>query len=240
MSHGSDGRAPARRPSLFVVSNREPYMHAHQPDGTIKWTPTTGGVAVALDALMRERGGTWIAHGAGDADRVVVDDRDRVMVPPDAPSYSLKRIWLTAEEEERYYGGFSNEGLWPMCHIAHVRPIFRSEDWAEYQNVNERFAEAIASELDDPSAPVFIQDYHLALVAAELRRRVPAARTALFWHIPWPDPDRLRMCPWRREIVEGLLANDLLAFQLERDRRNFLRCVRDEMPATDRAQRRRR
>ena len=206
-------------------------MHAHQPDGSVKWTPTTGGVAVALDALMRERGGTWIAHGAGDADRLVVDDRDRVMVPPDAPSYSLKRIWLTAEEEERYYGGFSNEGLWPMCHIAHVRPMFRSDDWTEYQNVNERFAEAIASELDDPSAPVFIQDYHLALVAAALRRRVPAARTALFWHIPWPDPDRLRMCPWRREIVEGLLANDLLAFQLERDRRNFLRCVRDEMPA---------
>jgi trehalose 6-phosphate synthase len=232
MTPGNDGRAGAHRPSLFVVSNREPYMHTRQPDGSITSTPTTGGVAVALDALMRERGGTWIAHGAGDADRLVVDDRDRVMVPPDAPSYSLKRIWLSAEEEERYYGGFSNEGLWPMCHIAHVRPIFRSGDWNEYQNVNARFAEAIASELTDPTAPVFIQDYHLALVAEELRRRVPRARTALFWHIPWPDPDRLRICPWRREILAGLLANDLLAFQLERDRRNFLRCVRDEMQAT--------
>lgn len=157
MNPDTDGRAEVRRSSLFVVSNREPYMHTLQPDGSIKSTPTTGGVAVALDALMRERGGTWIAHGAGDADRLVVDDRDRVMVPPDAPSYSLKRIWLSAAEEERYYGGFSNEGLWPMCHIAHVRPIFRSDDWAEYQNVNARFAEAIASELDDPAAPVFIQ-----------------------------------------------------------------------------------
>ncbi|HJR61485.1 MAG TPA: trehalose-6-phosphate synthase [Vicinamibacterales bacterium] len=214
-----------------MVSNREPYLHTRQPDGRVVWRPTTGGMAVALDALLRERGGTWIAHGAGDADRVVVDAADRVRVPPDAPSYTLKRIWLSAEEERRYYGGFSNEGLWPTCHIAHVRPVFRSEDWAEYRSVNARFAEAIAAELTDPSAPVFIQDYHLALVASELRRRCPAAKTALFWHIPWPHPDRLRICPWRKEIMAGLLANDLLAFQLERDRRNFLQGVRDELPA---------
>ncbi len=216
---------------LVVVSNREPYMHTRQPDGTIQCAPTTGGVAVALDALMRERGGTWIAHGAGNADRDVVDEHDRVRVPPDDPAYTLRRIWLTAEEERRYYGGFANEGLWPTCHIAHVRPVFRSEDWAEYQSVNAKFAEAIAGELPEPSSAVFIQDYHLALVAADLRRLRPAVRTALFWHIPWPHPDRLRMCPWRREIMEGLLANDLLAFQLERDRRNFLLCVRDELSA---------
>ena len=202
-------------------------MHARK-NGAVTWSPTTGGVAVALDALMRERGGTWIAHGAGDADREVVDAEDRVTVPPDAPAYTLKRIWLSPDEEARYYGGFANEGLWPVCHIAHVRPIFRSEDWAEYQSVNARFADAIAAELTDRTAPVFIQDYHLALVAAELRQRVPEARTALFWHIPWPHPDRLRICPWRREIMTGLLANDLLAFQLERDRRNFLQGVRDE------------
>jgi trehalose 6-phosphate synthase len=229
-SHSST--VPGARPQLFVVSNREPYLHTRGSDGTIGWSPTTGGVAVALDALMRERGGTWIAHGAGDADPDVVDDRDRVRVPPDAPAYSLKRIWLSGEEEARYYGGFSNEGLWPVCHIAHVKPVFRSEDWTEYQRVNAKFAEAIASELSDPAAPVFIQDYHLALVAAELKTRVASARTALFWHIPWPHPDGWRICPWRREIVEGLLANDLLAFQVERDRRNFLQYVREEMPAT--------
>jgi trehalose 6-phosphate synthase/phosphatase len=220
----------ARR-ALFVVSNREPFMHTRQPDGSIACTPTTGGVAVALNSLLRERGGTWIAHGAGDADRDVVDEHDRVRVPPDDPAYDLRRIWLSSDEEARYYGGFSNEGLWPTCHIAHVRPIFRSEDWAEYQSVNARFAGAISEELDDAAAPVFIQDYHLALVASELRRLKPEARTALFWHIPWPHPDRLRICPWRQEIMRGLLANDLLAFQLERDRRNFLLCVRDEMPA---------
>ena len=229
-SISSSARAGVR-PQLFVVSNREPYLHTQQPDGTISWSPTTGGVAVALDALMRERGGTWIAHGAGSADRDVVDERDRVAVPPGTPAYTLKRIWLSAEEEARYYGGFSNEGLWPLCHIAHVRPTFRSEDWEAYQRVNARFAEAIAGEMTDPAAPVFIQDYHLALVAAELRARVPAARTALFWHIPWPHPDAWRICPWRAEIVAGLLANDLLAFQLERDRRNFLQCVRDETSA---------
>jgi trehalose-6-phosphate synthase len=232
MKSSSSSAGGEARPQLFVVSNREPYLHTRQPDGTIACSPTTGGVAVALDALMRERGGTWIAHGAGNADRDVVDERDRVRVPPDAPAYSLKRIWLSADEEARYYGGFSNEGLWPVCHIAHVRPIFRSEDWEAYQQVNAKFAEAIAGELRDPAAPVFIQDYHLALVAAELRTRVPAARTALFWHIPWPHPDRWRICPWRREIVAGLLANDLLAFQLERDRRNFLQCVRDETSAS--------
>jgi len=219
-----------QRPPLFVVSNREPFMHTRPPDGLVTWTSTTGGMAIALDALLRDSGGTWVAHGAGDADRAVVDVHDRVQVPPDAPAYTLKRIWLSADEEQRYYGGFSNEGLWPMCHIAHVRPIFRSEDWSAYQAVNARFAEAVSAELTDPSAPVFIQDYHLALVALELRRRRPNARTAHFWHIPWPDPDRLRMCPWRTEIMAGLLANDLLAFQLERDRRNFLQCVRDELP----------
>ena len=225
----ADNPSHAARPPLVVVSNREPYLHKHRSDGAVIAVPTTGGVAVALDALMRERGGTWIAHGAGDADREVVDAHDRVRVPPDAPAYTLRRIWLTPDEENRYYNGFANEGLWPMCHIAHVRPVFRSEDWDEYRAVNARFAEAIATELPEPSSPVFIQDYHLALTALELRAHIPDVHSALFWHIPWPDPDRLRMCPWRQEILRGLLANDLLAFQLERDLRNFLRGVREEL-----------
>jgi trehalose-6-phosphate synthase len=211
---------------LIVVSNREPYLHERASDGTIVARPTTGGVAVALDALMRDRGGTWIAHGAGSADHDVVDSRDRVMVPPDRPRYRLRRIWLTDAEERRYYGGFSNEGLWPLCHLTSVDPIFRPEDWREYQAVNRRFADAVRSELADPHEPIFIQDYHLALVARFLRAAVPAARTALFWHIPWPHLERLRTCPWWRDLVEGLLANDLLAFQVDRDRRNFTAAAR--------------
>ena len=216
---------------LIVVSNREPYLHRRRTDGTVVPVPTTGGVAVALDALMRGRGGTWIAHGAGEADREVADANGRVRVPPDAPAYTLRRVWLTPDEERRYYEGFSNEGIWPMCHVVHVQPIFRSEDWDAYRTVNARFAATIAEESGDRGAPVFIQDYHLALTAAELRARRPEVRCAHFWHIPWPNPDRLRMCPWRREILHGLLANDLLAFQVERDRRNFLACVREELDA---------
>ena len=151
---------------------------------------------------MRERGGVWIAHGSGDADREVVDEGDRLSVPPDSPSYTLRRLWLTDEEARQYYEGFANEGLWPLCHEAHVRPIFRNPDWESYQRVNARFAEVVESELPDLSAPVFIQDYHLALVAANLRRRQPGVKTAIFWHIPWPSPDRLRICPWRRRSAD--------------------------------------
>jgi trehalose-6-phosphate synthase len=195
---------------LVVVSNREPYVHSYSNNGPIVATATTGGLAVALDSLMRDRGGTWIAHGAGEADRAVVDRNSRVTVPNDAPAYTLRRVWLSPDEERRYYHGFANEGLWPMCHTVDVRPLFRSEDWGEYSRVNARFAEAIAAELWDPAVPVFIHDYHLALTAAALRTRHPRARTA---------------------FMIGLLANDLLAFQLERDRRNFLLCVRDELPS---------
>jgi trehalose 6-phosphate synthase len=222
--------APPPRP-LIVVSNREPYLHTRTETGSISISHATGGVAVALDALMRERGGVWVAHGAGTADRDVVDTRDHVRVPPDQPSYDLRRLRLDEPEFSRYYNGFANEGLWPLCHVVDVRPQFRPEDWAAYVSVNDRFAGAVDEELGSSGAAVFIQDYHLALVAPALRRRRPLARTALFWHIPWPYPDRLRICPWAREILSGLLANDLLAFQLDRDRRNFLLAVEEELGA---------
>jgi trehalose 6-phosphate synthase len=210
---------------LVVLSNREPYLHMAQPDGTTRVVPATGGVAVALDSLMRERGGVWVAHGAGTADRCVVDADDHVRVPVDAPAYALRRLWLEEPTFSAYYSGFANEGLWPLCHVVDVRPQFRADDWLAYQQINDRFAAAVDQELGSSDTPVFIQDYHLALAAGALRRRRPTARTALFWHIPWPSPDRLRICPWRREVIEGLLANDLLAFQLERDQKNFLQAA---------------
>jgi len=183
---------------------------------------------VALDALMRERQGVWVAHGAGPADQRVVDASDKVRVPPDNPSYDLRRLWLEEPAFSAYYNGFANEGLWPLCHLVDVRPQFRTEDWAAYRDINERFAAAVSEEVRSPNTPIFIQDYHLALVAPALRTRLPHARMALFWHIPWPYPDRFRICPWASEILRGLLANDLLAFQLERDRRNFLLAAEDE------------
>ena len=222
-------QATVPRP-LVVLSNREPYLHMAQ-DGTVRVVPATGGVAVALDSLMRERGGVWVAHGAGTADRCVVDAHDHVMVPADAPSYALRRLWFEEPTFSSYYSGFANEGLWPLCHVVDVRPQFRADDWAAYQDINDRFAAAVDQELGSSETPVFIQDYHLALAAAALRRRRPTARTALFWHIPWPSPDRLRICPWRRDIIEGLLANDLLAFQLERDQKNFLQAAVEELDA---------
>jgi trehalose-6-phosphate synthase/Kef-type K+ transport system membrane component KefB len=227
LSRSGDLTAPARRP-LVVVSNREPYLHRHDERGRIVATPATGGVAVALDALMRERNGVWVAHGAGTADRDVVDETDRVLVPPENPSYELRRLWLEEPVFSAYYNGFANEGLWPLCHLVDVRPQFRTEDWAAYRDINARFAAAVSEEIGHSNTPVFIQDYHLALVAPSLRARVPNARTALFWHIPWPYPDRLRICPWASDILKGLLANDLLAFQLERDRRNFLLALEEE------------
>ena len=226
-------RGYAERPSrpLAVVSNREPYLHSRAADGSLTWEPTTGGVSVALDALMRERGGVWIAHGAGAADRQAVGDDDRVLVPPDSPSYALRRVWLSESEERHYYEGFANEGLWPLCHLARVEPVFRAQDWHVYRRVNERFARTVSDELPDLAAPVFIQDYHLALVPGYLRRLRPEAKIALFWHIPFPHPDKLRLCPYRRQLLEGLVATDLLAFQLDRDRLNFLAASHAEFGA---------
>jgi trehalose-6-phosphate synthase/Kef-type K+ transport system membrane component KefB len=223
-----DAHAP--RP-LLVVSNREPYLHNFDEIGRVACTTATGGVAVALDALMRERGGIWIAHGAGTADREMVDAADKIRVPPGNPSYELRRLWIPPDEFAAYYGGFANEGLWPLCHLVDVRPQFRTDDWTAYKNVNERFASAIDSEMPTPDTPVFLQDYHLAMAALYLRWRRPNVRTAMFWHIPWPNPDRLLICQWRRELLAGLLANDLLAFQVERDRRNFMLAVQDELGA---------
>jgi trehalose 6-phosphate synthase len=216
---------------LVVVSNREPWIHEYAPDGSIVARPTPGGVSVALDALMRERGGVWVAHGAGTADRAVTDPGGSIDVPPASPAYRLRRVWLSQAEVDGYYAGFANGALWPLCHQAHVRPQFNADEWETYKSVNQKFADIVATEAPEDSS-VFLNDYHLTLVAGYLRAKRARLKTALFWHIPWPDVDRLRICPWRRELLEGLLANDLLAFQLERDSKNFLAAANDELGAS--------
>ncbi|MBZ0156678.1 MAG: trehalose-6-phosphate synthase [Alphaproteobacteria bacterium] len=210
---------------LFVVSNREPYMHLRE-GSTVKCIIPAGGLVTALDPVMRISNGTWIANGSGDADRDAVDAHDRLRVPPEDPSYTLKRVWFTKKEEEGYYYGFSNEGMWPLCHITHTRPIFRLEDWVEYQKVNEKFSEALLQEIDGEEAPlVLIQDYHLALLPLLVKKRRPDAKVALFWHIPWPNPESFSICPWQQEILLGMLGADIIGFHIQFHCNNFLDTV---------------
>ena len=212
------------RPFL-VVANREPYSHVREA-GKIRCVTPASGLVTAVEPVLRACGGTWIASASGDADRETADEKGRLRVPPDAPAYTLKRVWLTEREEEGYYYGFSNEGLWPLCHIAHTRPIFRPEDWEQYKKVNEKFADAAVEELSGAKDPfVLIQDYHFALLPQMIRERRPDAKIALFWHIPWPNPEAFGICPWSREILQGILGADLLGFHIQFHCNNFLDTV---------------
>jgi len=218
-------RVELKGKKLFLISNREPYMHVREGRVT-KCIVPAGGLVTALDPVMRICDGIWLAHGSGDADREFVDAHSKVRVPPDEPSYTLKRIWLTKEQEDGYYYGFSNEGIWPLCHITHTRPIFRLEDWVSYQKVNELFAEALLEEIAHEDSPlVLIQDYHLALLPFLVKQKRPDAKVALFWHIPWPNPESFGICPWRQEILIGMLGADLLSFHIQFFCNNFLDTV---------------
>jgi trehalose 6-phosphate synthase len=209
---------------LVVVSNREPYMHQLR-DGKPQVIVPAGGLVTALDPVLQACGGLWVAHGAGDADREMSDEHGRLTVPPANPRYTLRRIWLTREEEQGYYYGFANEGLWPLCHLAHERPVFRAAEWDYYLRANQRFAEGILAELGDGSATVLVQDYQLALVPHLLKTARPDLSVGIFWHIPWPNPEAFRICPWRTEILQGMLGADLVGFHLQQYCNNFLDTV---------------
>lgn len=209
---------------FIVVSNREPYIHNFAGDKIDCIVPASG-LTVALDPVMRACGGTWVAHGSGSADREVVDDKNCVSVPPDKPSYTLKRVWLSDEEVDRYYLGFSNEALWPLCHIVYQRPRFDVDDWNTYKRVNKLFADAVLEEIGDSKAFIFIQDYHLSLLSRLIKSKNRHVVTAQFWHIPWPNREVFRICPWENEILEGLLGNDLIGFHIAYHRSNFLETV---------------
>ncbi len=213
------------RDYLFIaVSNREPYIHAYSAREITVQQPASG-LTVALDPVMQASGGTWVAHGSGDADREVVDKDSIVRVPPDSPRYSLRRVWLTKEEEAGYYYGFANESLWPLCHIAYTRPVFNESDWAMYKRVNSIFADSVIAEIGDRKAFVFVQDYHLALLPRMLKERNANVIVAQFWHIPWPNPEAFRICPWQDDILHGMLGNDLLGFHIRYHCNNFLETV---------------
>lgn len=225
---------------LIVVANREPYIHvrkARPAQGLwnrirgrretmgVEWTRPASGLVTALDPVMRACGGTWIAHGSGNADRESSDARGHVKVPPDQPSYTLRRVWLTEEEEKGYYYGFANSALWPLCHIAYARPEFDESDWQQYVRVNRRFADAVIEEVGDTPAIVFVQDYHFALLPRFVKEARPDVTVCQFWHIPWPNREAFRVCPWGEEILHGLLGNDLLGFHVQHHCINFMDTV---------------
>ncbi|MEQ8163517.1 MAG: trehalose-6-phosphate synthase [Smithellaceae bacterium] len=209
---------------ILVVSNREPYIHVKKGKEIEVQQPASG-LVTAVEPVMRACSGTWISHGSGTADREVVDANDRVRVPPERPEYTLKRIWLSAEEENGYYYGFANEGLWPLCHIAHVRPLFRTSDWEYYQTVNQRFADAVIREANKEDPVVLIQDYHFALLPKMIHDVLPKATIITFWHIPWPNPESFGICPWRDELLQGMLGSTILGFHTPLHCKNFLETV---------------
>ena len=209
---------------FIAVSNREPYIHRRNGDGVQCIQPASG-LATALDPILRATGGTWVAHGSGDADRLAADSTGHVAVPPENPSYTLRRVWLDRKTEDEYYYGLSNEGLWPLCHIAFHAPVFRLHDWESYRRANRIFADAVLEEADGEPAFVFIQDYHFGLLPRMLKESNPRLTVAQFWHIPWPNREVFRVFPWKEELLDGMLGNDLLGFHLQYHCTNFLETV---------------
>jgi alpha,alpha-trehalose-phosphate synthase [UDP-forming] len=212
---------------LILVSNREPYAHVYAGE-SIKWYRSAGGLTIALDSMAAACGATWVCLGDANADFKVTDEHGHVAVPPDNPKYTLKRIKLSKQEIAEFYEGFSNETMWPLCHVCYVRPKFDYTTWLTYQSVNRKFADAVIEEADQGSI-VFLQDYHLCLVAQYIKEKRPDLTTIMFWHIPWPNPEVFRICPWKKEILSGLLANDILGFHLKYHAGNFIETVNNEL-----------
>jgi len=220
--------ATVAAPQLIVVSNREPFTDNWEADGSIGRTHACSGLVHAVEPLLLDKGGVWIAHGSGTADRETATEHHGLSVPPGDPRYRLRRVWLNAEDYTGYYEGFANEALWPLCHRAHVKPIFRAADFNRYWAVNARFAATVVDEAEADSPTVLVQDYHLALAPAMIRERLPHADVVTFWHVPWPDAPTFQTCPWAAHLLDGLLGSSCVGFQTAADRNNFLTCV-DQM-----------
>ena len=208
-------------PRIIVIANREPYIHENMAGQTTVLRPASGLVS-ALEPFLREHGGIWIAHGSGSADANNSNRLSEVCgelhVPPERPKYKLRRVWLTKEEEQGYYYGFANEGLWPLCHLAHVQPRFRLNDWEHYKTVNRRFASCVPQNSTDL---ILVQDYHFALLPRILREQ-HSNPIALFWHIPWPHPEAFTICPWGKDLLFGMLGADVIGFHTQHHCENFL------------------
>ncbi|MHB8419555.1 MAG: alpha,alpha-trehalose-phosphate synthase (UDP-forming) [Myxococcales bacterium] len=210
---------------VIAVSHREPFVHERAADGSVSLRHPPSGLVTALEPVMRACSGVWIAHGSGSADMETADRRGRIAGPPGETAYTLRRLRISEFEEKGFYFGFSNEGLWPLCHLAHTRPVFRAWDWEQYRRVNQRFADAVVEEADGPDPIVLLQDYQFALAPQMIRKRLPGAHILTFWHIPWPNAERIAICPWHLELLEGLLGSTIVGFQTQLNCNNFVETV---------------
>lgn len=220
--------------SVITISNREPYIHMHTKKGiTYKGPGFFGGMAVALDSTMQACHGLWIAWGSGDANHETVDKFKHIKVPPENPQYTLRRVWISGKDIFGFYFGASNQAIWPLCHpVTHVKPLFIPNYWKTYKKINKLYAKVCLEEIKGKKKViVFLQDYHLTLCPKFIRKERKDILLAHFWHIPWPTPDIFRICPWRKEILEGLLSNDLLGFHIPSYCKNFLETVEKELKA---------
>ncbi len=207
---------------VIVLANREPYIHEKMPDGGVRALHPASGLVTAIEPVMRACGGVWVAHGSGSADRESAGPDGRIRVPPGEESYLLRRVWLTPEQEKGYYYGFANEGLWPLCHIAHTRPVFRREDWEHYEEVNRQFARTVCDEADSDDPIILVQDYHFALAPRMIRERLLRATIISFWHVPWPNAERFGICPWTKELLAGMLGSSIVGFHTQLHCNNFV------------------
>ena len=209
-------------PRVIVLANRAPFSCHVNSDRRLTIRRSSGGVVTALEPLVESWSGTWVAQSTGSGDSLIADHRGGVSMPPRDPRYRLRYVWLTESEQQGYYCGFANEGLWPLCHEVDVRPVFRASDFDLYRRANLRFAEAVVDEARGHEPVVLVQDYHFALAPKILRHRLPFSTIVAFWHIPWPAPETMVECAWSRELIEGLLGSHIVGFQTPRDCENFL------------------
>jgi trehalose 6-phosphate synthase len=213
---------------IVMMSNREPYIHEKSKRGVRVKVPS-GGLVTAMDPVMQSTNGTWIAWGSGSADMEVSDASGRIMVPPDCPKYTLRRIWLSTKEVADYYYGFCNRVIWPVCHMFQENAQFDRDYWETYKKVNDKFAAAAIEEMNEGDN-LWVQDVHYCLVPSKVREKVPDANIAVFWHIPFPATETFSCIPWRNELLRGLLGADMIGFHTNTYSKNFLNAVRKEIP----------
>lgn len=215
---------------FIVALQKEPYSHVYGKDGRIELTKSAGGVHVLIDSVLKETGGTVVAMASGEADKEVVDADSRCVIKTGNRNYTLKRIFLDKNEFDGFYYGFANQTLWPLFHVVFVKPVFNRAWWDTYVSVNRIFAENIIRELKSTEeAVIWINDYHLALVPKMLHEVNPRLAIGTFWHIPWPTHEIFRICPWRRQILEGILGSDFISFHRDYHVDNFVSCARREL-----------